>query len=111
MAASNKRLMKASEIPAFVDAIIKAGCDICAIGHHGYVLGDVDLTPTEREVVMPIKEDRRDLRRSRFPQAGNRCPSTIDRPVSGTRLAGDALVGEYENSSLKAPAAPFSAIL
>lgn len=31
MAASNKRLMKASEVPAFVDAIIKAGCDICAI--------------------------------------------------------------------------------
>ncbi|RWK48114.1 hypothetical protein [Mesorhizobium sp.] len=53
MAASNKRLMKTSEVPAFVDAIIKAGCDICAIGHHGYVLGDVDLTPAEREVVMP----------------------------------------------------------
>lgn len=53
MAASNKRLMKASEFPAFVDAIIKAGCDICAIGHHGYVLGDVDLPPAEQEVVMP----------------------------------------------------------
>jgi hypothetical protein len=53
MAASNKRLMKASDVPTFVDAIIKAGCDICAIGHYGYVLGDVDLTPAEREVVMP----------------------------------------------------------
>ncbi|RUV70532.1 hypothetical protein EOA78_20210 [Mesorhizobium sp. M5C.F.Cr.IN.023.01.1.1] len=53
MAASNKRLMKASEVPAFVDAIIKAGCDICAIGHHRYVLGDVDLSPAEQEVVMP----------------------------------------------------------
>lgn len=49
MAAGNKRLMKASEVPAFVDAIIKAGCDICAIGHHG----DVDLSPAEQEVVMP----------------------------------------------------------
>ncbi|TIU19562.1 MAG: hypothetical protein E5W49_14820, partial [Mesorhizobium sp.] len=45
--------MQASEIPAFVDAIIEIGCDICAIGHHGYVLGDVDLSPAEREVVMP----------------------------------------------------------
>ncbi|RWD39641.1 hypothetical protein [Mesorhizobium sp.] len=53
MAASNKRLMKASEIPAFVDAIIEAGCDICAIGHHGYVVGDADLSPAEREVVWP----------------------------------------------------------
>ncbi|RWA84943.1 hypothetical protein [Mesorhizobium sp.] len=51
MATSNKRLMKASEVPTFVDAIIKAGCDICAIGHHGYVLGDADLSPAEREVV------------------------------------------------------------
>lgn len=52
MAASNKRLMKASEVPAFVDAITKAGCDICAIGHHGHVLGDVDLSPAEQDVVM-----------------------------------------------------------
>lgn len=31
-----------SEIPAFVDAVIKAGCDICAIGHDCYVLGDLE---------------------------------------------------------------------
>lgn len=36
---SNMRLMKASEIPAFVDKVIGAGCDICAIGHFGYFLG------------------------------------------------------------------------
>ncbi|ESZ09428.1 hypothetical protein X737_32935 [Mesorhizobium sp. L48C026A00] len=30
-----------------VPAVMKAGCDICAIGHHGYVLGDVDLSPAE----------------------------------------------------------------
>ncbi|WP_234842353.1 hypothetical protein RWA01_33490 (plasmid) [Sinorhizobium meliloti] len=31
-----------SEIPAFVDAVIEAGCDICAIGHDCYVLGDLE---------------------------------------------------------------------
>jgi hypothetical protein len=36
------RLMQASEIPAFVDEIIQAGCDICAVGHDGYVLGDIE---------------------------------------------------------------------
>ncbi|RVK17000.1 hypothetical protein PWG15_36175 (plasmid) [Ensifer adhaerens] len=36
------RLMLESEIPAFVDAVIKTGCDICAIGHDSYVLGDLE---------------------------------------------------------------------
>ncbi|MEJ7013773.1 hypothetical protein [Sinorhizobium meliloti] len=36
------RLMLESEIPAFVDAVIGAGCDICAIGHDSYVLGDLE---------------------------------------------------------------------
>lgn len=36
------RLMLKSEIPAFVDAVIKTGCDICAIGHDCYVLGDLE---------------------------------------------------------------------
>lgn len=40
--AYSKRLMKAGDIPAFVDRVIKAGCDICAIGDKGYVLGDVE---------------------------------------------------------------------
>ena len=34
--------MRKSEIPAFVDKVIAAGCDICAVGHFGYVLGDVE---------------------------------------------------------------------
>jgi hypothetical protein len=37
-----KRLMKATEIHAFVDQVIEAGCDICAVGDRGYVLGDVE---------------------------------------------------------------------
>ncbi|CAD7026023.1 hypothetical protein RHAB21_01221 [Pseudorhizobium halotolerans] len=36
------RLMLESEIPAFADAEIEAGCDICAIGHDCYVLGDLE---------------------------------------------------------------------
>lgn len=34
--------MLKSEIPAFVEAVIEAGCDICAIGHDCYVLGDLE---------------------------------------------------------------------
>ncbi|WP_286167651.1 hypothetical protein [Ochrobactrum sp. 3-3] len=42
MTANKRRLMQTSEIPAFVDAVIKAGCDICAVGHNSYVLGDLE---------------------------------------------------------------------
>ncbi|ASY74383.1 MULTISPECIES: hypothetical protein [Sinorhizobium/Ensifer group] len=48
-----KRLMLETEIPAFVDEIIATGCDICAIGHDGYVIGDSDLTEEEYEVAEP----------------------------------------------------------
>jgi hypothetical protein len=36
------KVMQLSQIPAFVDEVIKAGCDICAIGHENYVLGDIE---------------------------------------------------------------------
>jgi hypothetical protein len=39
--ASKQFLMQLEEIPAFVDDVIKAGCDICAIGHDGHVIGDI----------------------------------------------------------------------
>lgn len=52
MAQSTKRkLMKVSDIPAFVDEIVETGCDICAVGHDKYVLGDADLSPDEYEKV------------------------------------------------------------
>lgn len=52
MAQSTKRkLMKESDIPAFVDHIIETGCDICAVGHDKYVLGDADLPPAHYEKV------------------------------------------------------------
>lgn len=46
MTTSARRRMKESEIPAFVQEVIDAGCDICAIGHNGYVIGDIE----EREM-------------------------------------------------------------
>ena len=50
MAQSTKqKLMKASDIPAFVEEVIKAGCNICAVGHDKYVVGDADLSPGDYE--------------------------------------------------------------
>ena len=50
------KLMQASQIPAFVDEIIKAGCDICAVGHHGYVLGDFEEMDEARDELARISE-------------------------------------------------------
>lgn len=36
------KLMKPDQIPAFVADVLNAGCDICAIGHDRYVLGDIE---------------------------------------------------------------------
>lgn len=49
----DKRLMLEAEIPAFVDDVIATGCDICAIGHDGYVVGDADLSDEEYEIAGP----------------------------------------------------------
>ncbi|RUV71479.1 hypothetical protein EOA88_27855, partial [Mesorhizobium sp. M5C.F.Ca.IN.020.14.1.1] len=57
MVADNRRLMKASEIPAFVDAVIKAGCDICAVGHEMYVLGDVEEMIAAEDELRRIDEE------------------------------------------------------
>ncbi len=42
MTENNRRQMAASEIPAFVADVIAAGCNICAVGHDKYVLGDIE---------------------------------------------------------------------
>lgn len=47
----NRRLMKVSEIPAFVEDVIRTGCSICAVGHDKYVVGHADLSPAEYEKV------------------------------------------------------------
>ncbi len=40
--AARRGVMQAREIPNFVNDVIKAGCDICAVGHDKYVLGDFE---------------------------------------------------------------------
>lgn len=42
METRQRKLMGSSEIPAFVEEVIEAGCDICAVGHDCYVLGDLE---------------------------------------------------------------------
>jgi hypothetical protein len=45
--------MTEEDIPAFVEAIIETGCNICAIGQVGYVIGDVDLPWRRQEEIAP----------------------------------------------------------
>lgn len=80
MEASSTRLMKASEIPAFVTEVIKAGCDICAVGHDSYELGDADLSASELESVLP------ELQRIEEPTAIAISSSWRSSPIC-TRLA------------------------
>ncbi|MET3648009.1 hypothetical protein [Phyllobacterium ifriqiyense] len=57
MADKRQRLMLESEIPAFVDDVIKTGCDICAIGLEYYTIGDADL-PKEKIDKVTVELDR-----------------------------------------------------
>ncbi|MEI8697001.1 MULTISPECIES: hypothetical protein [unclassified Mesorhizobium] len=45
------KTMQEKDIPAFVQSVVDAGCNICAIGNLGYVFGDADLTPAQRRAV------------------------------------------------------------
>lgn len=54
---ADRRLMKASDIPAFVDKVIKIGCDICAIGHFNYCLGDVEEMVAAEDELQRIGEE------------------------------------------------------
>ncbi|RUV67387.1 hypothetical protein EOA50_29535 [Mesorhizobium sp. M1A.F.Ca.IN.020.30.1.1] len=49
--------MKAADIPAFVDRVIKAGCDICAIGHFNYCLGDLEEMAAAEDELRRIGEE------------------------------------------------------
>ncbi|WP_077960675.1 hypothetical protein [Ensifer adhaerens] len=42
MTEGTQRQMHASEIPAFVADVIETGCEICAVGHDSYVIGEVE---------------------------------------------------------------------
>ncbi len=52
-----KRLMKESDIPAFVDRVIKTGCDICAVGHFNYCLGDLEEMAAAEDELLRIGEE------------------------------------------------------
>lgn len=47
------KLMSKEDIPAFVQAVIETGCDICAVGYDGYVIGDADLPQAMSRKVAP----------------------------------------------------------
>ncbi|OBQ68251.1 hypothetical protein EB233_31600 [Mesorhizobium erdmanii] len=49
--------MRSSDIPAFVAKVIETGCDICAIGHSGYVLGDVEEMVAAEDELRRIDEE------------------------------------------------------
>ncbi len=51
-----KRVMRVSEIPAFVDDVIQAGCDICAVGHNKYVLGEFEEQEAAAEKLLCLDE-------------------------------------------------------
>ena len=47
------KLMKAEQIPQFVEDVVALGCEICAIGDVGYVMGDADLPIERAEAIQP----------------------------------------------------------
>lgn len=51
---SEAKLMDKAEIPAFVDAVIAAGCDIRAIDDRRYVIGDLDFIGDQWESSTPM---------------------------------------------------------
>ncbi|KSV77524.1 hypothetical protein [Sinorhizobium sp. Sb3] len=51
-----QRLMRASEVHDFVDEMIEAGCDICAVGRYTYVAGDMQPSNASLEEVARISE-------------------------------------------------------
>ncbi len=50
------KLMQPDEIPAFVREVIESGCDICAIGHDGYVIGDIEEMDAARDELARINK-------------------------------------------------------
>ncbi|MBZ7920533.1 hypothetical protein [Ensifer adhaerens] len=50
------RHMEPSEIPTFVDEVIESGCDITAVGHDSYVIGDADEQDSAIETLDRIQE-------------------------------------------------------
>ncbi len=53
---NNRRQMDPGEIPAFVDDVIEAGCDICAVGHDSYVISEIEEQTATKEKLDRIVE-------------------------------------------------------
>ena len=53
MTTGASKTMAQADIPLFVQDVINTGCDICAIGHDGYVVGDSDLSEEEYGIAAP----------------------------------------------------------
>ncbi|NVD41312.1 hypothetical protein HT585_20765 [Ensifer sp. HO-A22] len=51
-----RKKMKASEVKDFVDEMIAAGCDICAVGRYTYVAGDMQPSNADLNEVARISE-------------------------------------------------------
>ncbi|WP_245499135.1 hypothetical protein [Mesorhizobium sp. M1A.F.Ca.ET.072.01.1.1] len=62
--AGKKKIMNPSDVPDFVDAVIEAGCDICAIDDFGYVM--VDIRPRRRREVDRVCEEFGERRHLKF---------------------------------------------
>ncbi|MEI2300845.1 hypothetical protein [Ensifer sp. MJa1] len=56
MTNTQRRMMKTSEISAFVSEVIGAGCQISAVGHDMYVIGDVEEQDAAIEEINRIGE-------------------------------------------------------
>lgn len=49
-------LMGVKDIPTFIDEVIRAGCDICAVGHDCYVLSDLEEMDAASDELQRINE-------------------------------------------------------
>lgn len=50
---TSMKQMKTDQIPLFVQDIVALGCEICAVGDFGYVIGDADLSLHRLEAIQP----------------------------------------------------------
>jgi hypothetical protein len=74
--------MRELDIPAFVQAVVDTGCDICAVGHLGYTIGDVDLPLDKREAVaLKLREIHEKFWRPRPPVARDCRALAVPRPL------------------------------
>lgn len=46
--------MQEVQIPDFIIEVAATGCDICAVGHDSYLVGDADLSDEDYERIAPI---------------------------------------------------------